>query len=276
MRLRACDDCPLIESCAFPYLFEGRQRRDPPALRSLDRVPVPYLFHPSAQSGRLEAGDVVTVDLTLVGNANHRLLYVVHALAEAGAGGLGAGRARLQLERVDRLADLEGRVAERVFGDARFRAPAPPSSPPSSLADAEFLEIHLATPLRLKLQGRLLTPEKFHPGDLADAVVRRLSALAAFYADVQLDADFRLLKHQARLLETVQASLKWGERLRYSSRQEQKMAMGGVLGRLTVRVPPEAREVLPWLDLGQWVGAGKGVSMGLGQFVVRPLQDGRP
>lgn len=273
MRRRSCDDCPLVDTCAFPYLFEGRQRADAQVLRSLDRVPVPYMFQTPPDDGRMAGEGIVTVDLTLVGHANQRLIYVVHALAEAGAGGLGRDRARLELVAVDRLADLEGRVVERVFENGQFRAPEPPSSPPSSLTDAKFLDIHLKTPLRLKLKGKLLTPERFHPGDLVDAVVRRASALAAFHTDAPLEGDFRALKQLARLLETTEAALKWSERLRYSSRQEQKMAMGGIVGRVSVRVPEEARGVLLWLDLGQWIGAGKGVSMGLGQYTARPLAD---
>lgn len=275
MRRRDCDDCPLIDTCAFPYLFEGRQRRDAPVLRSLDRVPVPYMFQPLPDGRHKAGGGMVTVELTLVGHANQRLLYVVHALADAGATGLGRERTCLELATVDRLADLEGTVAERVFENGTFRAPAPPSPPPSTLAGAEILDIRLMTPLRLKLKGKLLTPERFHPGDLVDAVVRRASALASFHSDSPLEANFRALKRSARLLETTEAALKWSERLRYSSRQGQKMAMGGIVGRLSVRVPVEAQEVLPWLDLGQWIGAGKGVSMGLGQYTARPLADGR-
>jgi hypothetical protein len=251
----------------FPPLFEGRQRPGADRLSSFSRVPVPFVFDPPTTAfTRFVAGDPICVDLTLVGSANARLPYIVHAMAEAGGRGLGPSRARLALAAVDRLASLDGTVAERVFeGGERCRAVMPGSPAPVSGGGSEFT-VDLRTPLRLKLEGDLLTPDRFTPGHFANAVVRRISALAAFHGRAPIEADYRKIKEMALGLELVEREIRWAERRRYSSRQGQRMALGGFLGRFRFRVPQQAVDLVPWIDIGQWVGAGKAASMGLGQY----------
>jgi hypothetical protein len=275
MRLRDCEGCPLIGSCVFPYLFEGRRRPDATVLRSLSRVPVPFIFHPPTMPATaVEPGNPVTVDLGLVGNANDRLIYAVRALGDAGEHGIGPGRGRLALRSVDRLGGIDGPVAEKVFEDPEFRAPAPPRTPPCGLDSAKSVSIEFRTPLRLKVNGNRVTPENFHPAVVADAAVRRISALATFHAASPIEADFRELKRLACGLEMRESSLHWEDWARYSSRQAQKMSLGGIVGRCTVEVPEEAAPLLRWLDLAQWVGVGKGASMGLGQIRLIPADGG--
>ncbi len=274
-RLPVCDACPLVGTCVYPSLFEGRQRPGAEHLSALSRVAVPFVFDPPATSFiRFSPGETVAVDLTLVGDANRRLPYIVHAMAEAGARGLGPARARLTLITVDRLAGLDGRVAERLFdGGERCRV-AVPASPASVWYRAAKMVVELRTPLRLRLDGDLVTPERFAPAHLIHAVVRRISALATFHAGAPIRADYRSLRDLALRVKMAGRDLHWIDRRRYSSRQGQLMAMGGLVGRCVFTVPPEARPLIPWLQLGQWVGAGKGASMGLGQYRLHPATSG--
>jgi CRISPR/Cas system endoribonuclease Cas6 (RAMP superfamily) len=63
--------------------------------------------------------------------------------------------------------------------------------------------------------------------------------------------------------------LHWHEWTRFSSRQDTRMQMGGLLGDLTLGGPG-----LPtfWSSLwyGQWVHVGKGTSFGLGAYALDP------
>ncbi|MBX6321015.1 MAG: CRISPR system precrRNA processing endoribonuclease RAMP protein Cas6 [Rhodospirillaceae bacterium] len=270
-RLPACDACPLVGTCVFPSLFEGRQRSDAARLSSLSRVPVPFVFDPPTTSFvRFAPGEPVAVDLTLVGDANRRLPYIVHAMAEAGARGLGPARARLTLAAVDRLAGLDGTPFERLYDGAERCRAVTPVSPAPAPYDAPELTVELRTPLRLRLDGDLVTPERFVPAHLIHAVVRRVSALAAFHAGAPIEADYRSIRDLALRVGIAGRDLRWADRRRYSSRQGQLMAMGGLVGRCAFTIPPEARSLIPWLQLGQWVGAGKGASMGLGQYRLHP------
>lgn len=272
-RQSECDGCPLIGSCCFPYLFEGRRPESVPALRSQERIPVPYSLHFSPTADRrILPGQMVSIDLGLVGRANDGLIYVVHALARAAAGGVGPGRGRYELQTVERIDALDDDAGEPVYASGRFLRADGPRMPPLILNGYRKLLVELATPLRLKRDGHLVTPESFGPAALADAAVRRISALAAFHSGTAIDADFRDLKLRALSLSMEEAELRWEDWKRRSSRQDQTMAMGGLLGRFILNVPEEAAALLDWLDLGQWVGVGKGASMGLGQIRLRPVE----
>jgi hypothetical protein len=61
--------------------------------------------------------------------------------------------------------------------------------------------------------------------------------------------------------------LHWFDWTRYSSRQQQEMTLGGVLGNWTLHGAPDVlAEIYPWLWLGQWLHVGKNASMGLGKY----------
>jgi hypothetical protein len=44
------------------------------------------------------------------------------------------------------------------------------------------------------------------------------------------------------------------------------MKMGGIVGSCRIDLGPDAGSLAPWLGRAQWVGAGKGASMGLGDL----------
>ena len=61
--------------------------------------------------------------------------------------------------------------------------------------------------------------------------------------------------------------LRWFDWTRYSSRQQQEMALGGVVGAWRLNGPRDAlASVWPWLWLGQWLHVGKNASFGLGGY----------
>ena len=64
-----------------------------------------------------------------------------------------------------------------------------------------------------------------------------------------------LLEHQ----------LRWHDWTRYSSRQQTKMQMGGLVGHLVLD-GVRAQRYWKQLWLGQWTHVGKGTSMGLGRY----------
>jgi CRISPR-associated endoribonuclease Cas6 len=63
---------------------------------------------------------------------------------------------------------------------------------------------------------------------------------------------------------TCEAHLHWRDWTRYSSRQQQEMSLGGVVGTWNLYNLPPA--LWPALWLGQWLYAGKNTTFGLGQY----------
>lgn len=136
----------------------------------------------------------------------------------------------------------------------------PPAPPP---ADRAIL-VRLVTPLRLRRDGHLVTPEAFAPGDLLMALLRRVSMLGAFHDVAPLALDFVALKELAGATRWARRAVRWHETRRYSSRQEALLAMGGLVGEVVLEPAPLGpfRELLA---VAPWIGVGKGASMGLGQ-----------
>ena len=66
--------------------------------------------------------------------------------------------------------------------------------------------------------------------------------------------------------------LRWFDWTRYSSRQQQEMALGGVVGQWHLHTNADTLEQLwPWLWLGQWLHVGKNASFGLGGYRLQGL-----
>jgi hypothetical protein len=246
MRLRPCAGCPLERSCIYPTLFEAAPEAEGARLSLIERVAQPYaLMPPPRGPAWLEPGQPAELAVTLVGRAIAQRAYVVRALEEAAAGGLGP----------DRLALARREV---VAVDAAELA-APPAAGP--------VAIRLLTPLRCKRDGRLVTPERLRPGDLLMALVRRVSMLASFHGGGPLELDFADLKARAAGLAWRRADLAWRETVRRSARQQAILRMGGVVGEAELDAAALG-PLAPFLRLAPWLGAGKGASMGLGQIAL--------
>jgi hypothetical protein len=245
MRLRPCCGCPLERTCLYPTLFHAAP--DPAARRlsRLQSVAQPYVLMPPPQGPRfVRPGDPIRLDVTLVGRAIGQRAYVRRALERAAEGGIGPDRLRLELESVAMV-------------------PGPPSPPPDDLP----LTIRFLTPLRLKRDGQLITPETLAPADLLMALLRRVSMLGAFHAQQPLRLDFLALKATAATARWQHRALGWQETRRYSTRQLALLAMGGVVGE-AVLAPAPLGAFRELLALAPWIGVGKGASMGLGQVQI--------
>ena len=80
--------------------------------------------------------------------------------------------------------------------------------------------------------------------------------------------DFELLKNQISQIQDEKI-LKWQDWTRYSSRQDQKMKLGGVVGKWQFKkLSPELSQLL---YIGQWLHCGKNATFGLGKYKITNL-----
>lgn len=265
MGLRPCEGCMLAASCLYPYVFETPPPESARRMTRYEAVPHPFaLFTGPVCERSLAAGEPVTVDLTVFGNASRHLAFFIRAFELAGQRGLSTRRARLALVRVEALPVDAGGEPQAIYEpEGAFRAPvareaAVPPCPGSVL-------LQLSTPLRLKENGTLVTPATFAARHLLSSLVRRISMLMYFHTGDALAADFRALKVAARGAEVVARDLRWLDLTRRSSRQATLMQMGGLVGSATLDLG-NAEALWPYLWLGQFTQAGKGTTMGLGHY----------
>ena len=78
--------------------------------------------------------------------------------------------------------------------------------------------------------------------------------------------DFAALKRQAEAVRFNTGDLYWFDWERYSSRQQQTMKLGGLLG--TLRLHGDLAPFGHLLHLGQWLHVGKETTFGLGRYTL--------
>ena len=144
------------------------------------------------------------------------------------------------------------------------RPPAPPPAPPRTV------RVRLLTPLRVKRREHFVGVPDFDFRALMGGLLRRISLLTYFFGETPLETDFAGLLRHAESTPIAGRALHWREWTRYSSRQNEKLQMGGLVGSFEL-AGTDLDRFWPLLWLGQWTHAGKGCSMGLGRYVLEPV-----
>jgi hypothetical protein len=296
-RAPTCPGCPLLQTCPYTRIFEAPP---PPkgthALQDFSQIPNAYVLEPPAPGARvLQAGEEFEFHLVLVGHATDQLALVTFALQRALAQGLTRDRIPADLLQVDcvdaggtahpvwtmlqpTLTDHSANLAvpsaaifttQLIAGRAHFTGVA---------GQKDYkLSLHIHTPMRLQSQGKPLGVGQLSPRALVAAIARRTALLMEFHAGSPPtfgghSSWGEAAKHATALADTLTDTqeLQWFDWTRYSSRQQQAMTLGGVLGTWTLHGSADTlAELWPWLWLGQWLHVGKNATMGLGRYTLK-------
>jgi hypothetical protein len=262
-----CAGCPLLATCPYPAIFAP----PPPAAHTLQKfsqIPVPYIIEPPEWGARqIDAGEPFAFHMVLIGRALKELPLIILAWRRAFAQGVGAGDGSAELVRVVHCGESGETEIHRP--DTGTIAPHPQEIPfstaPTDASEHSELTLHFLTPLRLQKNGHALPPEKLDARTLLMALVRRANLLAEFHAGGPLIQDFSSLLASSAGVQD-EKHLVWLDWTRFSSRQQQKIALGGVVGDWTLsgRLAP----FIPFLQLGEWLHVGKEAAFGLGRYTL--------
>lgn len=129
---------------------------------------------------------------------------------------------------------------------------------------ANTVTISLLTPLRLRFDGHITDKIEFHV--LIRNLLRRISSLSYFHCGEKFEADFKGLIEKAKGVRLLKGDIHWFDWKRYSTRQEEWMSLGGVIG--TVSYEGDLSDFMQLLRLGEYVHVGKGTSFGLGKYEI--------
>lgn len=267
---RACSGCTLVQRCAYPAIFEVQA-----APVSSDRMPqgvkrlAPYSIEiPHIPGGRrLAPGDRLEFDMVLTGReVLKELPLIIAAWQRALAGGLGKEMGKCRLERVDYLADSQASRGIPVYSEAGQTVVAHSAElclP--AFSSTRNVNLHFLSPLRLVQRGQLITLADLTPGVFLRHLIRRVNfQLGHELADWNGNQQVSLLNAQADAVNGETPAMTWQDWSRYSTRQQQRMTFGGLLGHwLLSDVPVELQKIL---YLGQWVHVGKETAFGLGHY----------
>lgn len=259
-----CPACLLYHTCIYSYLFETPPPPGAEKMRKYTAAPHPFVLAPSASP---EGNDYV-LNVSLFGRANQMLAYVVQAFARGARYGIHPLRRPLELTGVEQQV-VPGRGPWRSIMDSTGKLQPEPAHVPGCPDPPHRVRAVLITPLRLRVQESYVRPGEFRFADLFSNLLRRCSLLMYFHGSRPLETDFAGLVEQSRRVTVERADLRWEEWARYSSRQKQKMLMGGLLGSFEVDAAALG-PLWPYLWLGQFIHAGKGATMGLGRYALLP------
>ena len=261
-RQKTCPDCPLLRTCPYPAIFETPPPPEGHELQKFSQAPNPYAIEPPAWGEQVyQPGETLSFHLVLAGRALDQLPIILFAFNRALQRGIGKGDGTAELMTVSHLGgDAETLILDGAGSALREHDTTLPM--PES-GDAASVRLRIHTPLRLQENSRPLGPENLTPRTLLIGLVRRVALISEFHAGKRLALDFHALGEQASAV-TDEKHLHWRDWTRYSSRQQQKMSLGGVVGTWTLH--GNLNPFLPFLYLGQWLHVGKNASFGLGQY----------
>ena len=202
-----CRVCLLAAQCPYPQVFEPVAK--PGTLyENLQNVPAPYVLRPPTRNERaFGPGRRFAFQVVLLGHVVGLLPYFAVALQQLQKHGLGRGRGRARVVAIEAL-HPDGTSRTMLYcqdrPDVIHNHPGWPATawvdprPAPAQVTVEFL-----TPARLVSEQRLHALPEFHI--FYRALLRRASALTAYYAERPWETDFPDLAEAAHAVTTVLA-----------------------------------------------------------------------
>jgi len=258
-----CSRCPLYRSCPYPAVFET-----PPPLnyarRNLSNIPQSFIVEPPPWGeGAHARGSVLTFTTVLIGPALQQLPLLMLAWRNALQRGLGPQQGTARLAQVWVEDDGEPVLSADGGHDRRLRTHLQSLALPSPDTAPASVTLNFSTPLRLQRDGQFLGVAQLAPRDLLMALLRRTAQLVELQLGGTLDIDFAALNAHANTI-TGEHQLEWRDWSRHSNRQQQRMVLGGVVGRW--KLHGDLAPFWPLLHLGQWLHVGKNTTFCLGRY----------
>jgi len=268
---RPCEDCILYRACVYSYVFETPRPNGANVMRKYQKIPHPFVLRPPLnRDNDIRQGQVFSLGSVLIGKAVEYLPYFVLVFEVMGQRGLGSDRGVCSLVRAhcgrEVVYEPDGKPMTGVpplkGKDIFDRHPQAPKN----------ITLEFTTPLRLVRNRRILDEIGFQ--DVFRTLLRRLALLSTFHCKNEPDVDFRNIIAKSAEVRTVKHELRWQEQSRYSTRQNARMSIGGLVGQVTFE--GELEPFYPYLVLGQFLHVGKNTSFGLGQYILKSSETGQP
>lgn len=250
-----CDDCLMRSKCAYGYIFETINEKG-------RRVVKPFIIRPPLNENRLfPPGEVLKLDMILIGRAIEYLPFVIHTFREMGKQGIGIKRGKFYVNAVYEttnetktlIYECRRQMVNTDFNKIDlFKL----NTRPLNRAKIQFI-----TPTAIKVNGRVTAQIDF--SILIKNIIRRLKALS-HYHNGRIDEVFDIDYEAAERIQTVNQELKPYYWERMSNRQKQKIGFNGFVGEMQFE-----GDLTPFshlLEMGQWVHIGKGTVFGMGMY----------
>ncbi len=265
LKRKACDDCLLKDRCVYAYIFETPPPVGTKVMRKYTRAPHPFVIEPPAESRTFfESGDVLPLEIVLIGKAVEYLPYFIYTFETLGGMGIGPKRGKYHLESVWQG---EVKIYDGVEKTLKKICVKDVTTRPETGRDRQTGEITLEflTPTRILYKKRLVSELEFHI--LFRNLLRRIALLSYFHCGGDPDTvDFKGLIRQAEAVQVRERDIHWVDWERYSTRQKTRMKLGGFVGKIVFE--GDLAPFMPYIKIGEGVHVGKATSFGLGKYII--------
>jgi hypothetical protein len=208
------------------------------------------------------------VNVLLFGDVNESLPFFIYAFEEMGKRGIGKrvqGRrgsftlTGVTFENTTVYTPETGRITvPRTLPDIFFEEPFVKNTD-SAVLD---VRVNFETPMRIKFDKDI--PDTLDFRTLVRQMLRRMSSMMNHYGPGEPPLDYKGMVERAADVSIAANALTWLDWKRYSSRQDQKMFMGGFTGSITYQ--GRLGEYLQLLDIASKIHIGKNTVFGLGKI----------
>ncbi|HZT37757.1 MAG TPA: CRISPR system precrRNA processing endoribonuclease RAMP protein Cas6 [Bryobacteraceae bacterium] len=257
-------------SCPYARTFEPTAMGAGPS--GLADLPRPFVFRAKHLDGRTaQAGTRFHFDVNLFQVRDPPIPYFVLAFAQLAREGLGPGRGRAVLERVEQL-HVDGGPPTEIFDGRRLQDAVRPSVLSLAPADEPIsgVRVRFLTPTELKSEQELARQPEF--GALMARIRDRLSTLSALYGAGALKMDFASFGRRAAAVRLVHCDLELVEAQRLSRRTGRRHPLGGFVG--VAAYEGELREFVPFLQAARFSGVGRQTTWGKGELDIQVRKGG--
>jgi hypothetical protein len=255
-----------LPECGYGRIFEPASRGIGPS--GLADSPRPFVFRAAHLDGRtIRPGEPFHFDVHIFDLMQAAPAYFVLTFAQLAREGLGPGRGRADLVRVDQLG-LDGAPRVQIFDGATFLLAQPPEPVELDLSPdpgpVDRVTVRFLTPTELKSGQRPASRPEFPI--LFGRIRDRVSTLRALYGAGPLEIDFRAMGERAAAVRMTRCELRREVVSRRSSKTGQRHPIGGFVGETEYEGP--LAEFLPYLRAARWTGVGRQTVWGKGVIEV--------
>lgn len=263
--------CELRATCPYARIFEPSAVAGGPS--GLADWPRPFVFRASHLDGvTIPPGQQFHFDLNLFDTRMPAIPYLVPAFQQLAREGLGPGRRKVELWRVEQL-DKHGLVDTAIFDSGSPAALLSQNITALAIdlradgASVQRVRVRFVTPTELKAGTERAAKPEF--GILAARIRDRVSTLRELYGQGPLEIDFRAFGRRAHSVRMTRCELQHVRGARRSSRTGQVHPIGGFVGE--AEYEGDLAEFLPYLKVAKWTGVGRQTVWGKGEIAVDQL-----
>lgn len=253
LKQRDCNNCFLHEKCLGNSILNAKLKKKPYFLAE-DNIP-PIIIECDDYKEEYLSGDRINFTFIILGDTISYIPYIIKAYELAG----------IMLGLQGNLFNIHN--VRNEFGEVLYNGEYLNKDKIIISDLKEYVQarkrllrgirgIEIITPLRFKQNGRY--SDDINEKNLLDLILRRIITVACLQYEVEevpkMESDYKFSSKK----------LQWKENDRYSNRQEQKMSMGGIVGRIEFEWFEE--EIIDYLIACELIHIGKSTVFGLGQY----------